>query len=387
MTTKTNLLTLWGTPHSYYTGKVRSYLIKKGLPFRELMLANPRFRSHVLPAVRLMVAPVLELPDGELIQDSTDIIETLEVRFPENPMVPDTPVQACVAHLLDAYGSEGLLAPGMHYRWSYRAQQEHFLRAEFGRAVHSGPNREERLAAGAALMNYFNDFLPVLGVTPETIPAVEAAYEDLLDVLDIHFQHYPYLMGGRPSIADFGFMAPMYAHLARDPYPATLMKMRAPNVFRWTERMNLANIADAEFPDCAETYFADDAIPTTLVPVLGLLFRDWGNQLKADTALFNHWISSNPALPAGHLVNVDGERKVHPSLGMVEYELCGCKISRASAPHGLWHFAKAQAAAATLKDGSRARFADLLRQTKGEQVMGIRLARSMKREDYVLVLS
>mgnify|MGYP003485176560 CR=1 FL=1 len=26
---------LWGSPHSYYTGKVRSYLVKKGLPFRD----------------------------------------------------------------------------------------------------------------------------------------------------------------------------------------------------------------------------------------------------------------------------------------------------------------------------------------------------------------
>ena len=387
MNTKANPLTLWGTPHSLDTGKVRSYLLKKRLPFRELILANPRFTSHVMPAVRLMVAPVLELPDGELIQDSTVIIEALEARFPENPMVPNTPLQACVAHLLDAFGTEGLLAPAMHYRWSYRAQQEQFLCAEFGRAVHSGPNREERIAAGAALMNYFSGFLPALGVTSDSIPAIEAAYEELLDLLDVHFQHYPYLLGGRPSIADFGFMAPLYAHLARDPYPATLMKMRAPNVFRWTERMNLANIADGEFPDCAETYLADDAMPATLTPVLALLFRDWGNQLLADAALFNQWIGSSPARPAGHLVDVDGERKVHPSLGIVESDLRGCKVSRASAPHGLWLFAKAQAAATALDGSARERFVELLRQTNGEQVMAIRLERAMKREDYVLVLS
>ena len=33
---------------------------------------------------------------------------------------------------------------------------------------------------------------------------------------------YPYLLGGRPSIADFGFMAPLFAHLGRDPVPAAL---------------------------------------------------------------------------------------------------------------------------------------------------------------------
>ena len=73
----------------------------------------------------------------------------------------------------------------------------------------------------------------------------------MLDALDVHFQHYPYLLGGLPSIADFGSMAPLFAHLGRDPVPSSLMKNRAPNVHRWTERMNLPAIADGEFPEQA----------------------------------------------------------------------------------------------------------------------------------------
>ena len=37
---------------------------------------------------------------------------------------------------------------------------------------------------------------------------------------------------------DFGLIAPMYAHLGRDPYPLALMQSRAIHVFRWVERMN-----------------------------------------------------------------------------------------------------------------------------------------------------
>jgi glutathione S-transferase len=383
-TTGTHIL--WGTPHSLYTGKVRSYLIKKGITFRELTPAHPRFRSLVLPAVQMVVVPVLELPDGGLIQDSADIIDALESRFPENPMVPESPVQACVARLLDAFGT-GMLAAAMHYRWSYRTEQEHFLRAEFGRAVHAGPNREERLAAGAALMDYFNGFLPILGVTPETIPAVEAAHEAMLDALDIHFQHFPYLLGSRPSIADFGFMAPLFAHLARDPYPGTLMKNRAPNVYRWTERMNMANIADGEFADCGDSWLADDAIPPTLEAVLALLFRDWGPQLSADARAFNAWAEDGTSLQAGQIVSMDGDRKVHPTIGLVEIEWRGCKLKRASAPHGLWLFSKAQAAANEIGAEARKRLTELVNRTGGEQVMTIRLARAMKRENNVLVLA
>jgi glutathione S-transferase len=378
--------TLWGVAHSYYTGKIRSYMIKKGIAFRERYPTHPQFQTRVIPAVGMMVVPILETPDGQIIQDTSEMLDHFEARLPQPLMIPETPVQCAVAWLLGAFGSEGLLPPGMHYRWSYRAQQENFLRAEFGRVAHTGPDRKARLAAGEQLMNYFNGFLPLLGVNPQTVPTVEAAYLELLDALDIHFQHYPYLLGGRPSIADFGFMAPLFAHLARDPVPATLMKNVAPNVYRWTERMNLASIADGEFPDCPESYPADDDIPATLEPVLRLMFQDWGAELLANAALYNAWVESNPGLPAGHRVSASGERRVHPTLGFLDYPWRGCAVHRASAPHGLWHFYKATSPARTLDGEARARFTALVQRTGGERVMAIRLARPLKRENYVLVL-
>lgn len=378
--------TLWGTAHSFYTGKIRSYLVKKGVAFRELYPTHPHFQAVVVPAVGLMVVPILETPDGQILQDTSDMIDHLESRWPEPLMIPETPVQRAVAWLLGAFGSEGLLPAGMHYRWSYRAQQEDFLRAEFGRAVHAGADRAQRRLAGEQLMNYFNGFLPVLGVTPETVPTVEAAYLELLDALDVHFQHHPYLMGGRPSIADFGFMAPLFAHLARDPVPATLMKHAAPNVYRWTERMNTPGIADGEFHDHAETYLPDDAIAATLEPVLTLMFQDWGPELLANTASYNDWVQRNPDLPAGHLVSVGGERKVHPTLGFIDYTWRGCAIHRASAPHGLWHFDKAASHARSLGGEAGSRFQALVQRTRGERVMAIRLARRLRRENYLLVL-
>lgn len=385
-TAKAGIYTLWGVAHSFYTGKIRSYLIKKGVPFREVYPSKPEFRTRIVPVVRHMVVPILEAPEGDVIQDTTDMIEHLEARFPQPLVVPNTPVQRAVAWLLGAFGSEGLLQAGMSYRWSYRTEQESFLCAEFGRVLHSGPGREARYSAGKQLMDYFNDFLPHLGVTPETIATIEAAYQELLDALDMHFQHHPYLLGGRPSIADCGLMAPLFAHLGRDPIPATLMKNRAPNVYRWTERMNLASIADGEFPDCPEAYVADDEIPGTLEPVLKLVFQDWGAELLANAKLFNAWVANNPSLPAGRMVSASGERKVHPTLGFIDYPWRGCTVHRASAPHGLWHFDKAAAYARALTGQARTRFDALVQRTGGEQVMAIKLARPMKREDYVLVL-
>ena len=378
---------LWGTPHSLYTGKVRSYLIKKGLPYREHFPFDPQFRTRIVPAVRLVVVPVLETPDGRIFQDTTDIIEQLERECPEPRMVPETPVQKVVASLLDGFGSEGLLAAGMHYRWSYRAEQESFLCAEFGRPLQGGPDRALRDATARQAMQFFSGMLPGLGISPRTIPALEAAYCELLAALDDHFLRFPYLLGGHPSIADFGLMAPMFAHLARDPVPSTLMKNRAPNVFRWTERMNLAGIADGEFPDCPQAFPADDAIPPTLEPVLRLLFQDWGAQVLADARRYNDWIAGNPSLPAGAMVSSRDERRTHPSIGSIEYEWRGCLYRRDSAPHGLWHFDKAAAHARELRGDAQSRFTTLLGRTGGEQVMAIRLARPMTRRDYLLAVA
>ena len=110
--------TLWGGALSLYTGKVRSYLIKKGVPYREFYASHPDFQARVRPVVGLGVTPVLETPEGDILQDSTEIIEAMERRLPERPMIPATPVLRALAWLLDAYASEHLLAMAMHFRWA-----------------------------------------------------------------------------------------------------------------------------------------------------------------------------------------------------------------------------------------------------------------------------
>jgi len=377
---------LWGAPLSLYTGKARSYLIKKGVPYRECFPPDPVFQTCILPRIGFFVVPVLEAPDGAIIQDTTDLIEHLEAKFPEPPLFPSSPVQRAVAMLIDAFGSQALVRPAMHYRWSYLAEQEAFLRAEFGRAGSASRDRAQRAAAAAPFMQAMQAHLPPLGVTPETIPAIERSYEALLDILDGHFLQHPYLLGGRPSIADFGLMAPLFAHLARDPRPATLMKTRAPNVYRWTERMNLPGFFDGEFADVEPNYPSGDAIPQTLLPLLAFIFSDWGPELHAIADRYNGWSEQNPSLKPGAVVSATGERMLHPNLGAIGFELRGTTVTCAGWVHALWHFGKAAAYARTLTGDARARLDALTRQTGGERVMGMTLARPLRRENFVLVV-
>ena len=377
---------IWGTPHSLYTGKVRSYLIKKRVSFREIMASDARFLSDVTERVGHRVIPVMETPEGELVQDTTAIIDLVESREAEPDFTPPGPVQKFVAHLVDAFGSNYMMPLAMHYRWSYRERQELFLRTEFARAV-PPMEHEQRLETAGKLMTRFSGFLPGLGVTPAVIPAMEASYAELLAALEQHFRLHPYLLGGRPSLADFGMMAPLYAHLGRDPVPAYLMKTTAPSVFRWTERMNSSEIIDGEFAGYPDSFPTDDHIPPTLEAILAIIFAHWTPGFTADTACFNAWVKdhSNPA--PGTLVSYNDSRSVHPTVGWIRYPWRDVIMERASNPHSLWHFSRARTLADRLSGADAERLDQLLDRTGGRAMLASRTERALTRKDNVLVLA
>ncbi len=380
---------LWGTPHSLYTGKARACLIKKGLAFVERCPSHADYKARVRPAVGMVTFPVLETPQGQLIQDSTDIVtclDAIEHGMGAPSMLPPTPVQQVVARLMDGFGLEGLLQVAMHYRWSYRDEQEQFLQTEFGRGLYAGADREGRRAAGKRVMDFFSASLPALGINQETIPAIEAAYDELLEALDVHFQCYPYVMGWRVSVADLGLIAPLYAHLGRDPCPTALMKKRAPNVARWVERMQLPNTPDGEYPPHESDWLADDVLPPTLLPVLALLFKDWGPQLGADIACYQRWLDAQPPAQTGRLIHVNDSPMVHPTVGMVRYTWRGVQVQRASAVHGLWLFQMALEAATSAGGEAKHALSELFERTGGQAVMDLRLPRPIARRNNVLVI-
>jgi len=50
--------------------------------------------------------------------------------------------------------------------------------------------------------------LPALGVTEGNYRSIEASYENFLKDFNAHLEIHDYVMGSKPCIADFGFMAP-----------------------------------------------------------------------------------------------------------------------------------------------------------------------------------
>lgn len=294
---------LYGAPVGLYTGKIRSYLRKQGIAYVERLPTDRAFRKEILPIIGRFMNPVVRTAGGQVVQDTTDIIDWFERSgLARTSAYPASPRQKLVALALDLLGGEGLVRPAMHYRWSFPDHNRDFLRYEFGlayRAIGMAPEQIEQQLD--LFTGYLAEYLPQLGITQATAAAIEEAYTDLLAALEAHLREHPYLLGGRPTCADYGMFATLWAHLGRDPYPAAKMKREAPAVARWCERMHAADDDVPEFPRTAPELAADDAIPATLAPVLALMARDYLPELEAAVAATDAWLAAHPDVERGDL--------------------------------------------------------------------------------------
>src|SRR5262249_34663536 len=159
-----------------------------------------------------------------------------------------------------------------------------------------------------------------VGVLPETIPAIEAHTRELLALLEAHFVEHPYLLGGRPSLADCSLMGPLYAHLYLDAVPSRLLRESAPRVCHWIERMNHPD------PDSHGEWLSGDAIAPTMRPIVELIGRD-AVPLLIDTAnAFESWADSR----------APETREPPRGVGMHRTALRGTTFERFTSSYTLW---------------------------------------------------
>lgn len=280
--------TLYGADFSLYTGKARAYMRYKGLNWQEKKATLDVVRDKIIPNVGAAIIPVIESKDGQVVQDTTDIIDYLEARHPQGSVYPSTPKQHLVSLMLEFFGDEWLFLPAMHYRWNYLDEHKEFVLSAFGGMGLPNGSLENKISLGEKLCAPFRGFTKRMGVTEETRDGVESSYLATLDQLNSHFEKYDFLLGSRPCIGDFGLMAPLYAHLGRDPYPKALMQSRAPAVYRWVERMNNPKPLSGEF-------LLNDEIPETLIPILQTQCDEQLPDVLKVIKKSAVWLKENPA--------------------------------------------------------------------------------------------
>lgn len=322
---------LYGMPASLYMAKVRSYLIKQQIPFVERAVGDPYYSQAIQPAVGRMIMPVLETPGGDIVQDGADIIDFFEARsLASLPAIPTTAVHQAIAYLFELFGGEGLLRPAMHYRWNFDDINLDFIKSEFCAAIVPGSDAETCDQVFEFSSGRMRKATVGFGVTEESIGLIEQSYAEFLSLFSEHLSHAPYLLGGRPTLGDYGLVAPLYAHLGRDPYPCLMMKQIAPKVARWVERMNAPQQVAVEYGTLSEALFENDAVPVTLKNLMSYVAREYLPEIQAHVAFANQWLDDHPGIEPG----TNGLRKPSDrAIGAAEFNWRGITLKTTVMPY------------------------------------------------------
>jgi len=365
--------TLYGAEFSLYSGKARAYLRYKNIPFDEILSTASVYKNIIVPKTGVKFIPVVKTPEDEYLQDTTNIIDQLEVKYPKKSVYPTTTKQQIIALLLELYGDEWLLNPAMHYRWNH--DNFPFIYREFGRIVSPKLPGFIRGFVGKKIGRRFKDVVPMLGITNKTIPAIEKWYEqEFLVDFDRHLSKYPFLLGDVPCIGDFGFFGPLYAHLYRDPYPGKLMKEIAPNVADWVERMKDASAVEGDF-------LADDEIPETLFPILTNLFDVQWPVLEDMANKLSEWYSRET-----NDIHLAQPREIPRRLGTHEFEIGGVKEQRLVLPYSQWMMQRPLNLYHSLSSTEKKEMEPLLKQINGLYAMRFDLETQVTRMDNKFVI-
>ncbi len=370
---------LYAAPASLYSCKARSYLRQHAIPHIERAPSHPEYLERIMPANGRWIIPVLETPSGEIIQDTVNIIEYLDALVPaERSAIPRSPVHQCVAYLLELFGGEGLLRPAMHYRWDFDETNIPFLSKDFSSMFLIGGDdaaREASFVTSSARMRFATT---AFGVSDTNQAAIEASYLEFLQLLDDHLAGSPFLLGGIPTIGDFGFMGPLYAHLARDPYPSVIMKQRAQRVWRWTERMNAPTQDASEYGDYPATLFAHDQIPATMTALLRYISEEFLNDMVAQVNAVESYLVDHPEVLEGEVVLGKPSRRFS---GMTSFAWRGETMNVAVVPYRVFMLQRLHQAFHQHDVGAQARIREVFEASGLDPLLDIRPSRWVLREN------
>ena len=293
--------TLYGMEASLYTARPRSYMRMNAVPFKEVKAGSAEFTEVVVPKTGRWIIPVLKTPSGRLIQDGADIIDFLDAEgYSKADLYPADPILRTIAHVFEMYGCHGLLRPAMHYRWSFDSVNLPFITDTFSDVLPDGLGPEQRKDAFLHASGRMRKAAVAIGVTDETKATIEESYAQWLLLLNKHLEDHPYVLGGHATIADYGLIGSMYAHLARDPVPLRLMQTNAPRVFRWVERMNMAETFEDESLAVSQgKLFDPNDLPKTLLDLLHFISYDYLPEITVHVAHANEWLTVNPDVQEG----------------------------------------------------------------------------------------
>ena len=296
-------LKLKGVPGSPYTRKMLAYLRFRHIPYE--LLIGDQSAALGLPEPKVSLLPTFYLPneDGELeaVVDSTPLIRRFEKERPGRAVLPDDPILNFLSYLIEDYADEWLTKAMFHYRWYYEADID-----MAGTVLPHWSNIQASADDLRELKGFVSQRqisrLYVVGSNDTTAPVIEASYKRFLRTMDKLIEKQKFVLGARPSSADFGIYAQLTQLAKFDPTPAAECLALAPRVYAWTDLVDDLSGQPAE----EDGWMSVDAAAETLADLLREIGRTYAPALLANAE----------ALRAGEeemRTTIDGQSWVQPA--------------------------------------------------------------------------
>jgi glutathione S-transferase len=309
-----------------------------------------------------------------------------------------------------------MLVPAFWERWyfsengrppSHRGHNEQ----QWGAVAAAGQPGPARRAAGAAIFEQMMGIshsrkdpkgtyagLVHLGCDERTEKAWQASQHRVLGLLETHFGQHDYALGGRPGLADFALLGPLYAHLYRDAVSGFALRVYFPITSEWVERTNGegalnarqwgqklyglgANGALVGRPATSDggEWLPEDMVPETLLPLLGVFFEEMWPVLTSSMRVLTDFIASDAhtagdALPGGSFMATPGFVEHQTGSGALthEFEIGGVRSRRMVMPYQVWMLQRLEAVLTACRarpDGQKAIDELLARFPRGPELL------------------
>jgi glutathione S-transferase len=229
---------LLGMPGSPYTRKMLSLLRYRRIAHRVL------WGSHFdppkgYPAPKVKLLPTFYFPTAhgiEAVVDSTPIIQRLENEHSARSVRPDDPLLNFLDLLIEDFADEWLTKAMFHYRWHYAEDGAHAAPLLIY-SLHPQLNSTKAKAMGGDIAQRQISRLPVVGSSDVTTPVIESSFERLVGIMDRIIARQGFVLGSRPSSADFAIFGQLTQLGVIDPTPARYLERHSPRLRAWIDLM------------------------------------------------------------------------------------------------------------------------------------------------------
>ena len=266
-------LELTGAAGSPYTRKMLSVLRYRHLPYSVYWGTGNIPEGYPEPKVRLL--PTFFFPDGENgarvpVTDSTPIIRRLERDYRGRSVIPTDPMLNFINNLIEDFADEWLTKAMFHFRWAHEADWKNAAPLLVYWGMNTAPAElADELAAQFAKRQI--ERLYVVGSNAVTAETIESSYTRLIGILDDLIARKGFVLGARPSSADFALFGQLTQLAIVEPTSASITSETSQRVRAWVDIMeDLSGLQPSD-----DDWFSAEEASEALGPLLNEIGRTY----------------------------------------------------------------------------------------------------------------